>query len=118
MKKWISFFIITGMAVYFTGCSTLSLIDEPSLSGRIFTHVKIPLTTDLNDTPSGVFQGTGMIVRITEPITEYNFYAEFNSNAIGDVAKKLGINKIYYVDLEVFDVLGVWTHKKIIIYGE
>ena len=33
-------------------------------------------------------------------------------------AKKHGLSKVYFADIEIFDVLGIWHHEKLHIYGE
>ncbi len=110
--------IIIMVFTFLIGCSTPGLISEPTLSGRIFTHIKVPFTKDLNATPSGINQGSGIVVRITEPFTRYRFYTEFNSNAIGDIARHYGLKTVHYATIEYFNILGVWRHQKIFIYGE
>lgn len=78
-----------------------------------------PYTTDLHNTRKTDIQGSGTIFHIQEPISGYNLYIELNSNAIGDIAKKHGLTKVYFADLEIFEVLGgIWQHQKLHIYGE
>lgn len=111
----IGFFLLVTVMMLLTGCSII--ISDSALEGKVFTYIKVPLTRDLNNTPVGDSSGSGMVIRITEPFTDYNFYTEFNSNAVGDIAKHHGIKTVYFADLEIFDVLGVWTHRKLYIYG-
>lgn len=73
---------------------------------------------DLDNTPSTIFQANGKILKIEEPISGYGLYAEFNSNAIGDIAKKHGLKKVYFADMEIFSILGIFGYKKVYIYGE
>lgn len=85
--------------------------------GDVFTSVG-PYKTDLRNTPVEDIQASGIIIHIEEPISGYGLYTELNSNAIGDIAKKHGITKVYFADIEIFDVLGIWHHEKLHIYGE
>ena len=87
------------------------------LKGDIFTNVG-PYKTELHNTPVTDSQSHGMIIHIEEPISGYGLYTELNSNAIGDIAKKHGLTKVYFADIEIFDVLGIWHHEKIHLYGE
>ena len=89
-----------------------------SLEGRVFKFVRVPLTMNLDNTPSTIFQANGKIIKVVEPFSGYNFYAEFNSNAIGDIAKKHGLKKVYFADLEIFSILGIFKYEKVHIYGE
>ena len=94
------------------GCGTGPLV------GLIYTKVKMPLSRDLDGSPLKDNDGTGKVVKIKEPISGYGVYAELNSNAIGEIAKKHGISKVYFADQELFSVLGIWTTTEVIIYGE
>lgn len=100
------------------GCSSFSPFVSDPPSGRIFTHVRVPYTIDLNNTPVTNFHASGLIIHVEEPLTGYGFYAEFNSNAFGDIAKKHGLTELYFADIEIFDVLGIWHHEKIHLYGK
>jgi len=81
--------------------------------------IEEPYTTDLHNTKITDMKGFGTIFHIQEPISGYNLYIEFNSNAIGDIAKKHGLTKVYFADIEIFEVLGgIWQHQRLHIYGE
>jgi len=88
------------------------------LTGRVFTHIRVPYTRDLDNTPVTNIHANGLIIHIEEPVSGYGLYTEFNSNAIGDIAKKHGITKVYFADIEIFNILGIWQHEKLHIYGE
>ncbi len=94
----------------FGGCSPIT--------GRIYTHTREPYTQDLNNTPVTNIHSDGMVFHIAEPVSGYNFYIELNSNAIGDIAKKHGMKKVYFADLEIFEILGLWRHERLHLYGE
>ncbi len=93
-----------------SGCSPLK--------GMVFTHIRVPYTLDLNNTPVTNIHADGIVFHVAEPVTGYNFYIELNSNALGDVAKKHGLSKVYFADLETFSILSIWKHEKLHIYGE
>ena len=88
------------------------------LTGLVYTKVKIPLSLDLNASPLKANSAAGKVIKIKEPVSGYGIYAELNSNAIGEIAKKHGISAVYFADQEIFSVLGIWTTTKVIIYGE
>ena len=78
----------------------------------------MPYTKDLNNTPVIHTKSEGAIIKIQEPFSGAGMYAEFNTNAIGDLAKKYNMKKVYYAELETFDVLGIWQRKRLYLYGE
>lgn len=88
------------------------------VTGKVFTHIRVPYTQDLNNTPVTNTHVSGIIFHAAEPVSGYEFYIEFNSNAIGGNAKKHGLSKVYFADLEIFSILGIWKHEKLHIYGE
>ena len=87
------------------------------LKGDIFTNVG-PYKTDLYNAPVTDIKARGIIIHIEEPVSGYGLYTEFNSIAIGDIAKKHGLSKVYFADIEFFNVLGIWKYEKLHIYGE
>lgn len=106
------YFIAVFCLLGLMGCGTGPLV------GLIYTKVKMPLSRDLNASLLKENEGTGKVIKIKEPISGYGIYAELNSNAIGEIAKKHGIGTVYFADQERFSVLGIWTTTKVIIYGE
>lgn len=106
------------IALVSTGCGVVVKNGHAVLVGAVYTRVKFPLTTDLNHTPTAVDTGEGKIVRIKEPFSGYGIYAEFNSNAIGEIAKRHGLKTVYYADIERLSILGIWRHDEIIVCGE
>ncbi len=117
-KRLIVFVFLLLSLFILAGCLTFGSMDSDSLKGYVFKFVRVPLTMDLDNTPSSIFQSNGKIIRIEEPLTGYGFYAEFKSNAIGDIAKKHGLKKVYFADLEIFSILGIFKYEKVHIYGE
>jgi len=101
-----------------SGCSAFDQFVGGAPTGSVFTYIRIPYTRDLNYTPVTNIHAKGLIIHVEEPVSGYGFYTEFNSNAIGDIAKRNGLTKVYFADLEIFDVLGIWHHERLYIYGE
>ena len=111
-------FLAAVIALVSTGCGTVVKNGRGVLAGVVYTRVKFPLTTDLNQTPAAVDTGGGKIVRIKEPFSGYGISAEFYSNAIGEIAERHGLKTVYYADVERFSILGIWRHDEVIVYGE
>lgn len=94
---------------------------DGSLKGFIFTKIRVPYTKDLDNAyipEENKNAADGKIIQVKEPISGQGIYVQFNSNAIGDIAKKHGIKKVHFADLEKFSILGIWSYKKIYLYGE
>ena len=99
----------------FGGCAVL---DPNDISGLIVTNTVTPYTLDLNNTPVTDSKGESSIVRIREPFTGAGVYTELKTNAIGDIARENGLQRVYFADLETFSVLGIWRTDTLVIYGE
>ena len=118
-KRLIVFvFLLPALLFIFAGCLTFGRMGSDSLKGYVFKFIRVPLTMNLDNTPSTIFKANGRIIKIEEPFSGQGFYAEFNSNAIGDIAKKHGMKKVYFADLEIFSILGIFEYKEVHIYGE
>jgi hypothetical protein len=89
------------------------------LSGCLYTHTREPLTVDMHRTPVTSVEKEGSVKLISFPpiIGNYRLIA-WGSAAIGDVAKKEGMQEIYYADLEVFSVLRIWNEYTVHVYGK
>ncbi len=104
-------------ALLLAGCA--SGIDAPhGLHGRLFTYTREPFTPDLHDTPVPSSTGTGHVIRIKEPFSGYGISAEFSSNAIGDIARRNGMETVYFADMEEFNILGIVRNRSLHLYGE
>ena len=81
-------------------------------SGAIYTNVTRPLTT--------TFEKAQVVEGSAEGNTkQFRYQVDFNwdSRAIGDIAKKAGLTEIFYADETVLSVLGVWTQRFVTVYG-
>jgi len=107
--------ILLAMAamVSLAGCGTGPLV------GIVYTNVKMPLTRDLKSTPLPAhLPVSDRIIEIKEPFSGLGIYARVSSNALGDIARKNGVDPLYFADQEVFSILGIWKTHRVFLYGE
>ncbi len=104
MKRFCLCMVILASVLFITGCGTM---------GLIYSHVTHPLDMNMSQTPTGVQEEDG-------DIKELAFYVSFlwDSNAIGDIAKEHGMETVYYADIELLRVLGVWSRYTVHAYGK
>jgi hypothetical protein len=114
LRWWKSMAALAASLCILAGCSSVA-----PLPGLIFTHVKYPLTWDLHNTPMPeAMPKDSKIIEIREPISGLGINARLNANAIGEIARANGMQKLYFADQERFSILGIWTYHKVILYGE
>jgi hypothetical protein len=81
--------------------------------GIIYTHTYQPLTLDQHRTPVSAATAEGNIKHI-----QFGWFGvAWDSDAIGDIAKKNGIIEVYSADLETLKILTVWNQYTVHIYG-
>ncbi len=105
---------VLAATVLLCGCSRLG---RDPVSGYLYTNITVPYSVDLDNTPVSDLQGKSSVLRIREPLTDLGVYTELNSNAIGDIARKNGLKKVYFADLETFSLFSVWRTRTLVIYG-
>ena len=103
--------IIVGLlaAASCTGC----------MRGWVYTNVTVPLVRNMDKTPRGSKMASIDSRQIKEPITRVRMSVEWHSRAIGDAAKRKGLNKVYFADMQTFSLLGgVWKQRKVRVWGD
>ncbi len=80
--------------------------------GLIYTNKVEPLTTDFHATPRGTMTRKGDIKSV-----RYYVEVQWDKNAIGAIAKRSGMDEVYYADLETFSILGYFTQRWVRVYG-
>jgi hypothetical protein len=113
-----SYAVLFLLPIFFFGCASPGCVGSKCLTGLVFTRIKIPYTKDLDNTQAINIQAGGKIICIKEPVSGLGLYAAFNSNAIGEIAKRHSFKKVYFADLELFNILGIYKYEKLYIYGE
>ncbi|MBA3052478.1 MAG: TRL domain-containing protein [Candidatus Omnitrophota bacterium] len=101
------------------GAAYIGMPRSFSPPGLLYKKVIEPHSTDFKKTPVG--SKSAMLDRhmITRVGSGYNLSAEWDRDNINDVTRQTGIKKIYYTDIETTSVLlGLYSRKRIIIYGD
>lgn len=87
--------------------------------GIVYTNMRLPLTRNLHQTPTPLeAPNSGRTLEIKEPISGLGLYVQVDSNAIGEIAQRNGMQTLYFADRQFFSILGIWTTDKTILYGE
>ena len=87
--------------------------------GLLYTDITRPLCENLRGRPLGTRSAEGISKRVEIPTTRVDITAEWDSRAMGDIAKAHGIKTIYACDSRRRSyVLGIWREDSVIIYGD
>lgn len=91
----------------------------PLLFGCLYIHTVQPLTTDMHNTPVGTLEKTDSLKVIAFPTPSGSQpFVAWDKAAIGEVAKKEGMNEVYFADVERFSILTIWNKYTIHVYGK
>jgi TRL (tRNA-associated locus)-like protein len=116
MKTFVSKLIVMMIASMIVGCGSVGSLYSYKGSGFLYTHKIEPLTHHYYPIQTGQTnrESSGHSNMLSfETVT-----LVWGDNAIGEIAKKSGIQTVYYADLETQSILfGLWTRNKIHIYG-
>lgn len=100
-----------------TGCFSFSPARSYEKTGWppsfIYYHTIRPLDLNLEAPPVVPNSEEGDIRHL-----HYYVDVRWDSNAIGEIAREEGIETVYYADLEVLSVLGIWNQYIVHIYGK
>jgi hypothetical protein len=95
-----------------TGCGVVS-------RGLLYTDTIQPLCVDARGTALGTKSASGSSKRLEIPTTRIDLTAEWDSRAIGDIAREHGIRTVYGCDSRRQSILlGIWRRDEVIIYGD
>lgn len=83
-------------------------------SCTIYHNYTVPLDVNLNATP---VQPT--LASDAGDVKHFSFYVnvDWDSNGLGDIAAKHGMQEIYYADLNIFNIFGIWGQDIVHVYG-
>lgn len=83
-------------------------------TGLIYTHTREPLMINANATKvSGNNDSSGSV----KDLQIQTLRVTWSDNSIGDIARKAGMDTVYYADMETMRILGFWTTQTVHIYG-
>ena len=86
-------------------------------TGRLYTNIIMPYSTDFNHTPVGSNRCAVDFRRVTDPV--YGVSAEWSEDDIVGAAREWGITNFYYADMKIFSVMfGAYRCKTLIVYGD
>jgi hypothetical protein len=89
------------------------------LPGCVYVHTVQPLTLNMDRTPVAAVEKSGSLKLITfPPLTGSYQLAAWDSAAIGDIAKKQGLQEVYFADLETLSILRLWNQYTVHVYGK
>jgi hypothetical protein len=92
---------------------SLLLLSSGCGVGIIYTHTVTPLSLDLHQTKVVQTEKKSDIKHIQVSWVG----VAWDSAAFGDIAKKNGMNELYFADLETLRVLGIWNQYTVHLYG-
>ncbi len=101
--------------------ATTLLAASGCVSGLVYQRTVRPLDVNLSGSP--VFKRdrnlTGEVRHLAFPIGIISrIDILWDSNAIGDIARRSGMKEIYYADIETERVLTVWRIDTVHLYGK
>ena len=98
--------------------SALILVSSGCVSGAIYSHTTVPLDVNFESAPQKTDHRGPSWKTLAIPVYYGRLRFDWGSTAIGDAARRAGIESVYYADLETLSVLGIWTQRTIHVYGE
>ena len=104
--------------MYITILTLLSFCSGCVTAGLLYSNVTRPLDTNMSETPSGVGKAQGKTTHLSFRVNALPVDFGWGSNAIGDIAKKHGLKKVHYTDVEELSILGFWKTYTVHVYGE
>ena len=87
--------------------------------GHLYTNVILPYSRDFKNTPKGSKQCILRDHSLKEPVSGYGMSVEWSTNQIQSAARDAGIQNITYIDVHTISfLLGIYTRKDLIVYGD
>ncbi len=117
MKRVNTCLVLLLLGISLCGCVSFTPAKSFEKSGWppafIYYHTITPLDVNFEEAP---------VVQESEEgdIRHLHYYVDvrWDSNAIGEIAREQGIDTVYYADLEVLSVLGIWNQYIVHVYGK
>ena len=102
--------------VVFASLAVAGCANGVLFNNGLYSHITLPLTFNTRPTQ---MQSVTKLGRGDIEHFQYQVSIEMGSNGIGDVAKRHGMETVYYADLEKQSFLfGIWRREFIHVYGK
>lgn len=102
-------FAICAVAAFAPGC----------MNGWLYKNYKEPVVLNMNNTPRGSRMVEIDSYHLEAPYTQGMVNAELFSRAIGDAAKRRGLNQVYFADLHTVSFFGnLYRRQSIEVWGD
>ena len=116
-------YIMTGLLLFalvlcLSGCARYNTVVIPP-QGLLFSNIKAPISTDFENTPAGV-----RTAKVSQSATYYfrdiiftGMDFSWGDVSVDTIARMGGLNRVFFADYEYLNILGVYAHFKINVYG-
>ena len=116
MKKILLLPALLILAALAAGCGSIGNLYTYQGRGMLFTHRVEPLTHHYR--PIQVAKADQNASGETEELQFRYISVVWGNNAIGEIAKKAGLQTLHYADLERTSILfGLWSRNVVRLYG-
>jgi len=82
-------------------------------SGWLYSHTTVPLDANYDATPVLGNTSRGDIKKLSYA----SFDIEWGDSGVGGIVERSQLAEVYYIDIEVLSVLGIWTQRWVHVYG-
>ena len=87
--------------------------------GRLYSNVTLPYTRDFKNTRMGTKSCVLRSHHLKEPVSGYGVSVEWSADRIQAAAEREGITRISCIDIQTISlVLGIYSRRKLIVYGD
>jgi hypothetical protein len=94
--------------------AALCCVAVPSCAaGWLYSHTVVPLDTSYDATPVMGSSARGDVKQVTYS----NLNVQWGKNGAGEIAGRAGFAEIFYIDVEVLEILSFWTQSWVHVYG-
>ncbi len=89
------------------------------MQGWLFTDIRTPAVSDFEAVPRGSRKVELSMQQVKEPMSGLGLAVQWDSRAIGEAARRHGLDKVYFADLHTVSVFGgLWKQQTIEVWGD
>jgi hypothetical protein len=89
------------------------------VAGAVYQRTIIPLDRNFDETPVFSRHAGEASQDVRHLMIPYvRAHVLWNTNAIGDIARRNGMERVYYADLEFLSIMGIWRQYTVHVYGQ